>query len=337
MQDAPMPTQATRSPASARTALEVRDLVKDYPGGVRALHGVNLAVAEGEVFGVLGPNGAGKTTTIGVCTTLVKPTTGQVSLLGCDVTREATRVRGLIGTVMERYEPDRSCTVRQNLYTHCRYFGMGHREATARTTELLAAFALIPFAGLTTWALSTGMTKHLLVARSMSHHPRVLFLDEPTTGLDPHNRLSLWERVMDVRASEGVTVILTTHYMDEAERYCDRLAVLNRGMLVATGTPGELKKRYGMQTLVRATVGNLAQVDTARLSRLAGVESVQLPDPDPAQDGGEQEGTVWLRLRGEDAALGGLLDILQPAQPRDLRVNEPGLENAYLELTQKAA
>jgi ABC-2 type transport system ATP-binding protein len=308
------------------TALDVRDLVKDYPPRIRALHGVSMTVREGEVYGVLGPNGAGKTTMIGVCTTLVKPTSGRVSLLGHDVVRQATTVRELIGAVLERYEPDRSCTVRQNLYTHCRYFGMGHRQATQRTAELLQAFALTPYANLTTWALSTGMTKHLLVARSMAHRPRALFLDEPTTGLDPSNRLSLWDRVMDMRSRDGVTVVLSTHHMDEAERYCDKVVILNGGNIVAAGTPGELKRCYGAQTLVRATVADPGQVDVARIAGLPGVETVQLQP---------QDSTVWLRLCGEGAGLGSILDALQPAHPRDVRVTEPGLENAFLELTQR--
>src|SRR3954468_5652669 len=220
--------------------IQTTALTKVYagPNGQRApvpaVDQLDLEVRRGEIFGLLGPNGAGKTTTIGMLTTRVIPTEGEAWVGGIDVRAEPARTKQLIGVVTQTNTLDRSLNVYENLYFHGRYFGMPTKEAKSEARRLLDQFKLADRAETDVAALSGGMAQRLMVARSIMHRPAVLFLDEPTAGLDPQSRVSLWEGVHDLNAA-GQTILLTTHYMEEADELCNRLAIIDRGRLLALG------------------------------------------------------------------------------------------------------
>ena len=295
-------------------AIRLEGLVKEYAGPprVRALVGVDLEVREGEVFGLLGPNGAGKTTTVGVCTTRVLPTSGRATVVGVDVLADPPRARRSIGVVSQYNTLDRSCTVRENLVYHCRYFGMGGTESAARADELLQQFHLTDRASALPMQLSGGLAQRVQVARAIAHRPSVLFLDEPTAGLDPQSRLALWDLIEGMR-ERGITVLLTTHYMDEADRLSDRVAIIDAGRVLVTDTVVQLQLDGSFDGLAQA------------LGRVAGVREV-LP-----ADGG---------LRVMAASREGLLPrVVEAAAPyalRDVSVSEPTLETVFIHLTGKA-
>src|SRR5450755_1770015 len=249
------------------TIIETVDLTKTYPGtDFRAVDELNLRVGTGEVFGLLGPNGAGKTTTVGVLTTRVIPSGGQAFVGGIDVVRHPTLAKQLIGVVSQQNTLDRQLTPWENLYFHGRLFGMGTRECKQTADELLERFQLTRFAKASVYALSGGMAQRLMVARAIFHRPAVLFLDEPTAGLDPQSRLALWE-ILDELNGDGQTILLTTHYMEEADHLCDRVAIMDHGRILALDTPEALKQSLGADTIVTIKAGG----DTEALAeRLAG-------------------------------------------------------------------
>lgn len=233
-------------PASEEV-IRTEGLTKAYPpsGGkdgeaLTAVDQLDLAVHKGEIFGLLGPNGAGKTTTVGMLTTRVLPSAGRASVSGIDVVTDPAKVKRSIGVVPQLNTLDRSLTVWENLYFHGRYFGMSAKAARARSDELLHDFRLENRARSDVRTLSGGMAQRLMLARAIAHHPAVLFLDEPTAGLDPQSRLALWEVVGELH-SEGQTVLLTTHYIEEADRFCDRVAIMDHGRILALDTPAQLK------------------------------------------------------------------------------------------------
>jgi ABC-2 type transport system ATP-binding protein len=222
-------------------AVEAHDLVKKYPKGVTALDGLSVAVAPGEVFGLLGPNGAGKTTTVKILTTLARPDSGSATVAGHDVLREAQRVRRAIGVVSQRSTADPAATGRDNLLLQGRLQGMRGATLHRRVADLIDRFDLADAAGRGVRTYSGGMQRRLDVALGLVHTPRVLFLDEPTTGLDPEARAAMWDEVARLSTVEGLTILLTTHYLEEADRLADRLAIVDKGRIVASGTPDELK------------------------------------------------------------------------------------------------
>ncbi len=219
----------------------VSDLHKRYrPGAPEAVAGVSFEVSEGEIFGLLGPNGAGKTTTIGAMTTRVRPTSGQVTIDGFDVVRDAVAVKQRIAMVPQRPNLDRALTAIEVLTFHAAYFGFGRQQRRARAMELLSLLGLEGREDEEINTYSGGMAQRLMIARALMHDPRMLFLDEPTTGLDPQSRLFLWDRVADLRA-RGVTLLLTTHDMAEADLLCDRIAIVDHGEVIALDTPRGLR------------------------------------------------------------------------------------------------
>ena len=224
-----------------RGAIEARELVKSYPGGITALDGVSLDVAAGSIFGLLGPNGAGKSTTVKILSTLSRPTSGAATVAGHDVLRHPDRVRRSIGVVGQRSAVDPAATGRENLRLQGRMFGLGGGELTARTNALLERFALAEAADRIVGTWSGGMRRKLDVAMGLINRPRVLFLDEPTTGLDPEARAELWAEIERLASHDGVAVLLTTHYLEEADRLAGRLAIVDRGRVVVEGTPDSLK------------------------------------------------------------------------------------------------
>ncbi len=220
--------------------IEVEDLRKRYGDGPEVVKGISFAVEHGEVFGLLGPNGAGKTTTIGTLTTRVKPTGGKVSVDGIDVVRDPVAVKQRIAVVPQRPNLDRSISARENLTFHAAYFGYSRAERSRRADELLVQFGLEGREDDRVDFYSGGMAQRLMIARALMHQPRMLFLDEPTTGLDPQSRLFLWDRVGELRA-RGVTLLLTTHDMAEADLLCDRIAIVDHGEVIALDTPRGLR------------------------------------------------------------------------------------------------
>jgi ABC-2 type transport system ATP-binding protein len=305
--------------------VEIEKLTKIYEAKVRvvAVDGIDLRLNEGEIFGLLGPNGAGKTTTISIATTRTLPTSGTVRIAGVDVVKRPAQARRLIGVVPQFNTLDRSLTVYENLYFHCRYFGFGHAQAKARALALLEQFLLSERRDVYPAQLSGGLAQRVQIARSIAHRPRVLFLDEPSAGLDPQSRMAMWEAVEGLR-KEGITVLLTTHYMEEADSLSDRLAIIDYGKVLALGRPDELKQRYGAETVfdVKLRSHEGADAIAAELKTRAGVASAET-----TPDG----------LRVIAVASDGLLpDLVKAAAPlglRDLKIIEPSLETVFLRLT----
>ena len=222
-------------------AIEAEGLVKMYPKGVRALDGVTFSVERGTVFGLLGPNGAGKSTTVKILTTLTAPDEGRAVVAGRDVVGEPLRVREAIGVVGQKHGMDPEATGVEDLRLQGDMYGMSRREAKARAQELLERFGLADAQKRRVRTYSGGMQRKLDVALGLMHRPQVLFLDEPTTGLDPEARADMWNEIEQLAGDEGVSVLLTTHYLEEADRLASQLAIVDRGRIVAAGTPDELK------------------------------------------------------------------------------------------------
>jgi ABC-2 type transport system ATP-binding protein len=314
-------------PAASKPIIETVDLTKTYPGtDFRAVDGLNLTVGTGEVFGLLGPNGAGKTTTVGVLTTRVIPTGGSALVGGLDVVRHPTLVKQLIGVVSQQNTLDRQLTPWENLYFHGRLFGMGARECRETADELLERFQLNRFAKASVYALSGGMAQRLMVARAIFHRPAVLFLDEPTAGLDPQGRLALWELLGGLNA-EGQTIMLTTHYMEEADKLCDRVAIMDHGKILALDTPAELKRSVGADTIVSVkAAGDQGALAAAFESRLEGLTRTR-----PIPDG------VELQIRGAERLVPRVVEAAESAglSLADLSVAEPTLETVFIGLTGK--
>ena len=227
-------------------AIEARQLVKTYAvrgskDGIRALDGLDISVPRGMIYGLLGPNGAGKSTTVKILTSLARPDSGQARVEGVDVLARPGQVRHMIGVVAQRSGADPTATGRENLILQGRLYGLRGAAVRARADELLAHFGLTEAAGRLVRTYSGGMQRRLDVALGLMHRPEVLFLDEPTTGLDPESRAAMWQEIARLAGGEGMTVLLTTHYLEEADRLASRLAIVDRGRVVATGTPDELK------------------------------------------------------------------------------------------------
>jgi ABC-2 type transport system ATP-binding protein len=226
----------TRAPA-----VEARQLIKTYSGDVTALSGMDITVEPGTVFGLLGPNGAGKSTTVKILTTLARPDSGSATVAGHDVLRHPDRVRRAIGVVAQNSGADPVATGRENLQLQGRLYGLKGRAVSARVDELLERFTLTDAAGRQVKGYSGGMRRRLDVALGLVHRPEVLFLDEPTTGLDPEARTAMWEEIARLAGEEGLTILLTTHYLEEADRLAERIAIVDRGRVVVEGTPDSLK------------------------------------------------------------------------------------------------
>jgi ABC-2 type transport system ATP-binding protein len=320
-------TSPTGDPVSSSAIIRTVALTKVYAGSdLRAVDGLDLMVEPGEIFGLLGPNGAGKTTTAGMLTTRVIPTEGQAYVGGIDVVAHPALAKQIIGIVSQQNTLDRQLTVWENLYFHGRLFGISARESRRTATELLALFQLDKWADASVYALSGGMAQRLMVARAIFHRPAVLFLDEPTAGLDPQSRLALWDTLRELNA-EGQTILLTTHYMEEADQLCGRVAIMDRGKILALGTPAALKQEIDADTIVTVTAsGDLEQLARVLTDRVPGVTRTR-----------PIEGGVELHVKGNDRLLPKVLAAAEEAgfPVIDLSVTEPTLETVFINLTGK--
>ncbi len=305
--------------------VEIEKLTKVYESKLRvvAVDGIDLELKQGEIFGLLGPNGAGKTTTISIATTRALPTSGTVRIAGIDVVQHPGYARRHIGVVPQFNTLDRSLTVYENLYFHCRYFGFSHTHAKARSLELLEQFLLTERKDVYPAQLSGGLAQRVQIARAIAHRPTVLFLDEPSAGLDPQSRMAMWTAVEGLR-KEGITVLLTTHYMAEADSLSDRLAIIDYGRVLALGSPATLKSTFGAHTVFDLTLKSREGLEPviATLKARGDVTSAE----------GTEDG-----MRVIAATSDGLLpEIVQAAARfglRDLKITEPSLETVFIQLT----
>jgi ABC-2 type transport system ATP-binding protein len=306
--------------------VEISGLRKVYTSGpaqVTAVDGIDLGVEQGEIFGLLGPNGAGKTTTISICTTRALPTGGGVVIAGIDAVRQPSKARTHLGVVPQYNTLDRSLTIFENLYYHCRYFGFSRARARERSRELLTQFLLLEREGAYPSELSGGLQQRVQIARAIAHRPAVLFLDEPSAGLDPQSRIAMWDAVRALRG-EGITVVLTTHYMEEADVLCDRVAVVDKGKVLALETPQQLKKTLGAGTIVDV---RLRDVEAANelVPLLEGLNEVDRVER-TAQG-------VRLFAKETEGLLAKVVLASEPFGVRDLSIQEPSLETVFIRLT----
>ena len=312
--------------ASSDEVIHTEGLTKVFPGGVKAVDHLDLSLTRGEIFGLLGPNGAGKTTTVGMLTSMVVPTEGRASVGGVDVIAHPALAKQAIGVVPQTNTLDRSLSVSENLYFHGRFFGMSARDAKAEATRLLEQFRLADRASAAVLELSGGMAQRLMVARAVMHKPAILFLDEPTAGLDPQSRIALWDILHELHA-EGQTILLTTHYMEEADQLCNRVAVMDHGRILALDTPGSLKRSIGADTIVTVSAdGGLDELARLLEARVPGVTHAKRVDS-----------TVQLGVKGSRGVLPAVVTAAEQGgfTVTDLSLAEPTLETVFINLTGK--
>jgi ABC-2 type transport system ATP-binding protein len=288
-----------------------------------ALDGISLEIQPGEIFGLLGPNGAGKSTTIGILTTRVRPSGGEARIGEYDVWRQQVEAKRLIGVVQQRPNLDFALTAREILLFHGAYYGLSSGERARRAADLLARFQLAERADDMVRGFSGGMMQRLSIARAMVHDPEVLFLDEPSTGLDPQTKLLLWEIIREYNRS-GKTILLTTHNMDEADELCHRVAIVDHGRVIASGTPAELKASIPGGYLLRLQVGRSSPELVERLGRLPGVTELRA-----------NGNAVDLYADRGGSLIGAIVGAASESATElcDVHISEPSLENLFLHHT----
>jgi daunorubicin resistance ABC transporter ATP-binding subunit len=304
----------------------LRKTYKSSRGDVAAVRGIDLSVSSGQFFGLLGPNGAGKSTTLGMLTTLILPTGGRAWVSGLDVVADPVGVKRRIGVVTQTNTLDMQLTVAENLEFRSRFFGLGLREASRRAEQLLEVFGLADRRKAMSTDLSGGQARRLLIARALVHRPDVLFLDEPTAGLDPQTRVNLWD-ILRLLHDAGQTILLTTHYMEEAEALCEQVAVIDHGEVLAAGTVNELKDGAGAETVITVRYEGAVPADLADRIGLPGRPAVSKVEAD--------HDSVRVFTREPDGVLGELVTAGSAAglTVRDASQLKPSLETVFLTLT----
>jgi ABC-2 type transport system ATP-binding protein len=305
------------------SAIEVEQLVREFRKGPRAVDGIDLAVAPGEIYGFLGPNGAGKSTTVLMLTTLLPPTSGHARVAGYDIVRQGSRVRASIGAALQEAALDPILTGREHLLLQATLQGIAKAERNRRSDALLERVGLTEAADRRVGGYSGGMKRRLDLALALVHGPRILFLDEPTTGLDPQSRSALWQEVARLARDEGMTVFLTTQYLEEADALADRVGIIDRGTIVAEGTPAQLKAEIGSPS-VEVWPDDPDAGDTLS-ELLAGFG-------EPTRNGG---GAVTVQLPGGEAQLADIVRALDRADLHvaSLQLHQPSLDDVFLAKT----
>ncbi len=306
--------------------IETEGLTKTYPGPVEAVLPLDMEIRPGEIYGLLGPNGAGKSTTIGMLTTRVVPTAGEARVGGVDIVRQPALAKQVIGVVPQTNTLDRQLTVAENLEFHGRYFGLPTKEARTVTAQLLSTIRLAERATVSVMALSGGMAQRLMVARAIMHRPQILFLDEPTAGLDPQSRIALWEILLDLHR-DGQTILLTTHYMEEADQLCDRVAIMDHGRILALDTPQALKAGVGADRVVTVSSrGDLEALAAHLRNAVPGVTGSRVTSDAVVLTAAEGDGLLPAIIHAADAI---------GTTVTDLHLAEPTLETVFITLTGK--
>jgi ABC-2 type transport system ATP-binding protein len=304
-------------------SIEVQDLVREFRKGPRAVDGINLSVAPGEIYGFLGPNGAGKSTTVLMLTTLLPPTSGTATVGGYDIVKQGSEVRASIGAALQEAALDNILTGREHLLLQATLQGLGKADRTRRADELLERVGLTEAANRRVGGYSGGMKRRLDLALALVHSPRILFLDEPTTGLDVQSRTALWEEVARLAHDEGMTVFLTTQYLEEADVLADRVGIIDHGHIVAEGTPAQLKAEIGSPSV------EVTPVEIEHGDRLA-----ELLDRfgDLRRDG---RGSVTVQLPGGESQLAEVVRVLDQADIHVelLQLHQPSLDDVFLAKT----
>ena len=309
--------------AVTENTIEAKGLVQQYKKGPRAVDGVDLFVSSGEIFGFLGPNGAGKSTTVHMLTTLLPPTDGTARVAGYDIVDEGPKVRSVIGAALQEAALDPLLTGREHLKLQAALQAVPRAERTPRSEELLYRVGLREAADRKVRTYSGGMKRRLDLALALIHRPRVLFLDEPTTGLDVQSRTALWDEVERLAKEDGVTVFLTTQYLEEADVLSDRIAIIDKGKIVAEGTPSALKSQIGQPTVEARPVD---PVDCERVASAFGRFGESVPSAD---------GVVAVRLRSSDTGLADLVRVLdaESLKIENLQLHQPSLDDVFLAKT----
>jgi ABC-2 type transport system ATP-binding protein len=308
---------------SSPAVIQTRGLVKRYPPDTLAVDGLDLEVCRGEFFGLLGPNGAGKTTTIGMLTTRIIPTSGEALVGGLDVRAHPVEVKRMIGVVTQDNTLDRRLTAWENLYYHGRYFGLSRSVARQEADRALQLVRLEDRARHFVDQLSGGMQQRLLIGRALVHRPEVLFLDEPTAGIDPQGRLALWEILLGLHR-EGQTILLTTHYMEEAEELCQRVAIMDRGRILALGSPEELRRSIGAETVLTLQFEPVTNDVMTALIALPGVRGLE-----------SSSGGLMVYVDGDHGLLPQVVQtvLAEGVALQDVSVRTPTLETVFIKLT----
>ena len=304
--------------------VSLRALQKTYTGKppVTAVAGIDLDVPAGAIYGLLGPSGAGKTTTISICTTRALPTGGTAHIAGIDVVKSPSEARRHMGVVPQYNTLERACTVEENIQFHCMYFGMTSTSAKARTAQLLDQFHLTERAKSYPTQLSGGLAQRVQIARAIAHSPQVLFLDEPSAGLDPQSRIAMWESVKDLH-NHGITVVLTTHYMEEADELCGRIAIIDNGKILVEDTPAALKASLGASTIYELALRDTSDSLAHQFQTMPGVTAVE-PTP---------KGLRILASGNREGLLPQLVTTASNNGLLDLSITEPTLETVFIRMT----
>lgn len=313
-----------RERSDATLAVEASGLRKEFNGGVIAVDGIDIDVREGEVFAFLGPNGAGKTTTVRMLTTLLRPTAGRARVAGFDIYTQQLQIRRSIGVALQEAGLDAMSTGRELLQLQAQLYGAGRQEARRRANELLELVGLVDAADRQVKTYSGGMKRRLDLASALVHGPRLLFLDEPTEGLDPASRAAVWQEVTRLNRQLGVTVFLTTHYLEEADRLADRVAIIDHGHIVAQGTPAELKASIGGAVITVTVARELRDEASGVLASLQGVRDLR-PD----------EAGLTLFVDDGTGALAGVIRLLDAAgiAVGSVTIAQPSLDEVFLRAT----